>query len=129
GTVADNGQWDTCEAARLDGHIDPLVGDEGRHDKRLSYGHGVVGMEELGVDRWIDHNRLAIIVSADPARNIVRDSDIAVRPVCGLAVPARHPCHHRTHEPAADRSQALGTEVGVELIPGVAHRGEAIADM
>src|SRR5262245_65416831 len=86
-------------------------------------------MKELGVDRWVDHNRLAIIVSADPARNIMRDSDIAVRTVCGLAIPPRHPRHDRTHEPAADRPQTLGTEVSVELIPRVAHRGQAVAAM
>ena len=37
------------------------------------------GLKEVGVDRRIHDGRLAIIVSADPARNIMRDSDIAVR--------------------------------------------------
>ena len=45
------------------------------------------------------------------------------------AVPAGHPGHHRPHRGAADPPDALGAEVGVELIPGVPHRRQAIAEV
>ena len=64
---------------------------------RIAREPDVVGMKELGVDGRIHHGRLAIIVSADPARNIMRDSDIAVRAARRVAVPARQPRHHRPH--------------------------------
>ena len=78
GAVADDLQRHAREPARVDGEVDAFVGDQRRHDQRISLGNGRVGMEKIGVDGRIHHSRLAIIVSADPARNIMRDSDIAV---------------------------------------------------
>ncbi len=119
-----------ASAAGVNRDIDTFVGDECRHDQREPLGWGRIGMEKIGVDGRIHHSRLAIIVSADPARNIMRDSDIAVRAVGRVAIPSRQPRHHRPHQPRCragpSRSRA---EVGVELIPGVAHRRQAIAEM
>ena len=61
-------------------------------------GTACIGMEKVSVDRRIHHSRLAIIVSADPARNIMRNSDIAVRAGRRLAVPPRQPVHHQPHQ-------------------------------
>ena len=89
-----------------------------------------VGVEEVGVDGRIHDSRLAIIVSADPARNIMRNSDIAVDAARRVAVPPRQP----RHDAAASRAlpaapDPLRPEVGVELIPGVAHRRQAVAEV
>ena len=96
-----------ASAAGVNGDVDALVGHERRHDEREPLGRGRIGMEELGVDGRIHHSRLAIIVSADPARNIMRDSDIAVRAVRRVAVPARQPRHHRPHQPRCRAGPAV----------------------
>src|SRR5580765_3603432 len=88
-----------------------------------------VGTEKVGVDRGIDHSRFAIIVSADPARNIMTYSDIAVRAVRSRAVPSGQARHHRPHDPTGDRAHPFRSEIGVELVPRVAHRRQAIADV
>src|SRR5262249_52183501 len=84
-------------------------------------------MKELGVDGWIHDSCLAIIVSAYSARNIMRDSDIAVNAIRSVAVPTRHPRHHRPHHRRGGAPDALRTEVRVELIPRIPHRREAVA--
>ena len=70
---------DVTAAPELDGHVDTLVGNESRHDERVSLRALAVRMVKNGIDRRIHNCGLAIIVSADPARNMMRDSDIAVR--------------------------------------------------
>src|SRR5207237_5967795 len=69
------------------------------------------------------------IVSADPARNIMRDSDIAVSSGGRVAVPTSQSRHDVAHDEAAGPPEPLRSEIGVELIPCVSHRREAIAEM
>ena len=57
--------------AGVDGHFEPFVRHQGRHDEGESLGNGGVGVEKLGIDRRIDHKCLAIIVSAHPAGNML----------------------------------------------------------
>ena len=81
GPAADDAQRDAGLPAGVDGHVDPLVGNQRRHHQRRRRRHGGVRAEEVGVDGRIDHGRLAIIVSPDPARNVLRVREIAVHPV------------------------------------------------
>ena len=88
------------------------------------------GVEEGRVDRRIHDRRLAIIVSADPPRNVARVGDEAVHARRRGRVPARQPRQHRAVEPAArQRPDPRRPEVRVELVPGVAHRRMAVADV
>ena len=86
-------------------------------------------MKELCVDGRIHHGRLAIIVSADPPRNIMRDSDIAVRAAGRVAVPPCQPRHHRPHHATTQLAEPLRPEVRVELVPRIAHRRQAVAQV
>ena len=88
GTVADNQQRHLGARARVDGEVDALVGDERRDNEGIPFRRAGVRTIEVSIDRRIHNCGLAIIVSADPARNIMRDSHIAVHPVGGVAVPA-----------------------------------------
>src|SRR5262249_62325765 len=81
------------------------------------------------VDGRIHDCGLAIIVSGDPARNMMRDSNIAVRATGRAAVPPRQLRHGWTHHHATEPPDSLGSEVRVELIPGVAHRRQTVAEM
>ena len=129
GAVADDRQRHACAPACRNRDVDALVRHERRHDERKSVGSLSIWVKEIGVDRRIDHSGFAIIVSADPARNIVRDSDIAVGAAGGVAIPARQPRHHRPHHGARDPPDSFGTEIGVELTPRVAHGGQAVAEV
>ena len=73
--------------------------------------------------------RLTIIVQRDPPRNILRDSEIAVHPALGGAVPTSQARQHRPQQRARHLADTVRAEIGVELIPGVAHGREAIAEM
>jgi hypothetical protein len=86
-------------------------------------------VKERGVHRWIHYRRLAIIVSPDPPRNILRISEKAVYAPCGDSIPPSQPGHDGPEELALDSSDAFRSEVFRELIPGVAHGGVAIADV
>ena len=101
GAVADDLQRHPRQSRRRRWRVDALVGDERRHDQRKSLGRRAVRAKNVRVDRGIHDCRLAIIVSADPARNIMRDSHIAVRTAGRVAVPAGHPRHDRPHDAAA----------------------------
>src|SRR5262245_16576188 len=61
--------------AGLDGYIDSLIWNQGGHDQKMPSGRCAIGVVEDRVDRWIHDCRLAIVVSADPPRNVsgVRD--------------------------------------------------------
>ena len=83
--------------------VDALVGDEGRNHESVTAAIGRPNgrgrwREKLGVNGRIHHSRLAIIVSADPARNIMRDSDIAVGAAGRVAVPPSQPGHDVAHD-------------------------------
>ena len=68
-------------AAGLDGEVQTLVGHQRRHHEARRSGDLAGRLKELGVDRRIHHSRPAIIVSADPPRNILGNRHIAVRTV------------------------------------------------
>ena len=71
GTVADDAQGHLGLSAGLDGDMYLLVGDQSGHHERPPFGHRSVDVVELGVDGWIHNSGLAIIVSADPPRNVL----------------------------------------------------------
>ncbi len=79
--------------------------------------------------RRIHDGRLAIIVSADPLRNISRVGHIAVDPAGGGPIPPGESRHDRAQQPAARGSDLSRTEIRLELIPCVAHRGVTVADV
>ena len=118
-------------SARFDGEIDALVRDERRHDRENDWpGRRRVRMIEDRVDRGIHDRRLAIIVSADPARNVLRVGDKAPDAGRRRGVPPRQPPQHRAIHPAArERAHPRRSEVGVELIPRIPHRRMAVADV
>ena len=118
-------------SAGLDGDVEPLVGHERGHDQdetaRRAGRPGVKNAVSTGGYTTVDR---AIIVSADPARNILR-----IRHDSGPAGPLV-PRSHRASRPSTGRStptraraDPLGAEIGVELVPGVAHRRVAVADV
>jgi len=78
GPGADNLQWHVGKPAGVNGQINAFIGDERRHHKSISLGSRRIGPEKLSIDRRIYHSRLAIIVSADSARNMLRIRDISV---------------------------------------------------
>ena len=92
---------------------------------RLDRGRAAHG-EELRVDGWIDDVGRPIIVSVDPPRNMLGNSDIAVGPT---DVPAREPAHRHPVDLAPDPPDPRAAEVRVELVPGIPHRCEAVAEV
>ena len=81
------------------------------------------------VNRRIHNGRPAIIVSADPARNILRIREKAVDTAGRCGIPSGQPRQNGAEDPASNLADLVRAEVGLELIPGVAHRRMAIADM
>ncbi len=59
----------------------------------------------------------------------MRDSDIAVGATRGIAVPSTHARHRAPHHRAPHRADPLGSEIGIELVPGVPHRRQAVAEV
>ena len=105
--VADNLQRHAGQRAGVDGELDALVGDERRHDERdTARAATPSGRKNVGVDGRIHDGGLAIIVSADPARNIMRDSHIAVHAARRVAIPPGQPRHDRPHQPAAEPARS-----------------------
>ena len=69
--VTHNLQGYAGEAGRLNGDIDALVRDEGRNHEGVGAWRPAIGMVEPSVHWRVHHEGLAIIVSTDPAGNIV----------------------------------------------------------
>ena len=129
-TVADDSQRCTDALARLHRQLDSLVRNEGRHDQKVRARGDVGRLEEDRVNRWIHDRRLAIIVSADPRRNVRRVGDEPIDARRSRRIPSRQPRHHRPiHPPVREAAHASRTEVGVELIPRIPHRRVAVADV
>src|SRR5439155_26843373 len=70
-----------------------------------------------------------IIVSAAPPGNTLRVREIAVYPDGSVPVPSRQGGQYGSQQRARGRADARGTEVRIELIPRVAHRRMAIAEV
>src|SRR6185436_8661293 len=123
------------EARLARGHhrqIHAFVRYERGHHQKLGLWldrHSRPGRVELSVDRRIHKGRLTIIVKRDPPRNILRDSEIAVYSAFRGAVPPRQSREHRSQQRVAKFTDAIRSEIRVELIPGVAHRGQAITEV
>src|SRR5213596_2204830 len=81
------------------------------------------------INRRIHNGRPAIIVSADPARNILRIRKKAVDTPGRGGIPPGQPRQNGSEDPASNLADLGRTEIGLELIPGIAHRRVAIADM
>ena len=69
--VTHNLQGYAGEAGRLNGHIDTLVRDEGGNHEDVGAWRPAIWMIEPSVHGRVHHESLAIIVSTDPAGNIV----------------------------------------------------------
>ena len=91
-------------------------------------GTAAVRVEKLRIDRRINHSRLAIIVSSDPARNIMRIRHIAVDAPGRRGVPPRQP-RHASRMTALPPGRDARARIRIELIPGVPHRRVAVADV
>ena len=110
--------------------VEVLVRDQGR-DAEVEVlagpasGRGV----EVGVDRRLDHPALAAVAAGDPVADRLRDRHEVRDPARGRAVPAPEPVEQRPGQGPADRPVGPGVEVGVAAVPGVPHRGEAVADV
>src|SRR5262249_16950171 len=70
--VANNPEPGPSALAGVDGQIDSLVRDEGRHNQKMAVRDGRIGMVKGRVDGWMHDRGLPIIVSADPPRNVLR---------------------------------------------------------
>ena len=91
---------------------------------------GRIWVVEDRVDGWIHDRSPAIIVSADPACNVLRVRDKASHARGRGRIPARHPREHWTVDPPACKwAHPRRTEIGIELIPRVAHRRMAVTDV
>jgi len=129
GTFAGNCQRHASQPAGFNRQVDALIGNESGHNQRRSLGSLRAGPEETRVDGRVHHCGLAIIVSGDPARNIMRNSDIAVYARCRVPVPSRERRHRRPHQPAPQPPDSVRPEVRIELIPRVADGRQAITKM
>jgi hypothetical protein len=78
--LADDRERNAGEAAGVDGNLEALVRNERRHDQTAALfdRNRHAWPEKIGVDGRIYHAGLAIIVSADPPRNMLGVRDIAV---------------------------------------------------
>ena len=69
--LADDAERQACETGGVDRQVDSLVGHQGRHYQQVAFRDPSIRLEELGVHGRVHDVRLAIIVSADSARNIM----------------------------------------------------------
>ena len=131
GTGADDGEGGSQLATGVDGDIESLVRHERRHDQEARAARATVvsGTIKGCIYRGIHDGRLAIIVSADPLRNIPRVGDVAVDSPGRRSIPPGQGCHDRPEQPAARVPDLSRAEVRPELIPGVTHRGVTVADV
>ena len=131
GTGADDGEGGSQLATGVDGDIEPLVRHERRHDQEARAGRAtvVIGTIKCCIYRGIHDGRLAIIVSADPLRNIPRVGDVAVDSAGRRSIPPGKGGHDRPEQLAARVADLSWAEVGPELIPRVSHRGVTVADV
>src|SRR5689334_5345877 len=89
-----------------------------------------VGVVKGRLDGWIHDCRLAIVVSADPARNVSGVREEAADARSGGGIPLRQVPEDRSIDPATGkRADPVRPEVGVELVPRIAHRRVAVANM
>ena len=86
-------------------------------------------MVEGGVDGRIDDRRAAAVVLADSGGDVPRDGDVLVHPPGRRRVPAGQAAEGPPVQAVAQPADALAPEVGVELVPGVPHGGEAVAQV
>src|SRR3954447_3627717 len=93
---------------------------------RSTWGRGSI---EGRINGRIHNSRSAIIVSADPARNILRVRNKAVDTPCCRRIPPRQVRKHGPEQETPELSYLMRTEVGTELIPGVSHGRVAVADV
>ena len=85
--------------------------------------------EEVCIDRRVQDCCLTIIVPRDSTGNVLRVGQIRVDAMRRIAIPAREPGHHVTRQGTRESAEALGPEVGVELIPRIPHRRMAVAEV
>jgi hypothetical protein len=132
-SVANDAKRHPRKAARLDGNIDSFVGNEGRHNQQKVFrrDHRVIACwaVEVRIHRWIYDNGVPIIVPRDPGSNVLGNCDVTVYPARGGGVPPRQGAQRGTQQPVFHRTYASFAKVHVELVPGVAHRGEAVAEV
>ena len=129
GPWPDHFQRDTDGTACGHGHIYALVRHQGRDHECERLPRGLARREVTGVHRRVDHGRSPIIVSLDPPRNILRNRHIAVRTVARALVPAGETVEQLPHHRRPGPADPFRPEVGVELVPGVPHRREAVAEV
>src|SRR4029453_4247014 len=85
--------------------------------------------EELCINRRVNKGGGPIIVEGYSPGNILRDSEIAVHSPRRVAIPSRHPGQHRPKRGVAQLANPLDAAARAELLPGVAHRREAVAQV
>ena len=128
-TSADDDQPASRGRACLDGVLDPLVGDEGRDDQVEVVARGVIGRVERRIDGGLDHAALAAVAAVDPVADRLRDGHEVRDASRSGPVLATEPVKQGAGDGSPDRLMRPGREVGVAAVPGVPHRGKAVADV
>ena len=130
-TLANHPHRYTGEPGGFDNDFYALIGDKGGHHERRPLSSRTDGrwLEVLGVYWRIHNGRSAIIVSAYPARNILRISEKAVHTPRRGGVPPGQPSHNYPQRGARQGSDPIRPEIRRKLVPGIAHRGVAVADV
>ncbi len=128
-----SGPWPTMRSSQTelgaggDRQIDSLVRRQRRDHQAVRAAGAVAGGEEAGVDRRRHYLGLPAVVAADPAGDKARVGDKTVDPAARCHVPGAQPAQRQRAQPR-HQAGAVG-KVGVLLVPGVAHRGVAIAQV
>ena len=113
----------------LDREIEPLVRGERRDDQvEVFTRHRIVRRVEVGFDRWMNHGAVAAVAVADPLPNGLADGDEMRDPIRRAAIPIAHSGKQSISEFRFDPALAIA-EVLAALVPGIAHRREAVADV
>jgi hypothetical protein len=127
--LADDFQSDPGVGGGGDRQIHAFVRGERRHQERVrTLGRRLRRRGEEGrVHGWRQHLGAAAVVLADPGRHEAGVREVEVHPAGGRHVPAPERCEDPIAE-GADCSPPR-SEVRFLLIPDVAHRGVAVADV